>query len=417
MTTRIGRPEYGGTFAGDGAERSVRFVLPGELVELPSMRIVDASAERVVARCRHFGVCGGCDYQHASYPEQIRIKREILLETLQAAGIDGLPDVVVHAGEPWEYRNRVRFRVEAVDGVFQVGYNRRGGREFLPIAECPISSPLLLRAAKALMRLADGKELGRRWLASAAEVEFFASNDGKALQMTVLTRDRRVEGFAEFCGALAAMVPELVGAGVMAASAGYGAKERAAWGTGGLLQEVRERRYWVSRGGFFQVNRFMGGEMVDLVTAGRQGALAWDLYAGVGLFSRALAGSFEMVVGVEAGEPAASDLARAPKKTEHLRAVTMETFEFLRAAVVQRERPELIVMDPPRAGVGAEVCGLLGRIGAAETVYVSCDPVTLARDLRMLVDSGYRATEVHLIDMFPQTFHLETVVFLSKTMV
>ena len=85
--------------------------------------------------------------------------------------------------------------------------------------------------------------------------------------------------------------------------------------------------------------------------------------------------------------------------------------------MVQRERPDLIVMDPPRAGVGHEVCGLLGRIGAAEMVYVSCDPVTLARDLRLLVDSGYRATEVHLIDMFPQTFHLETVVFLSKTMV
>ena len=417
MTVRIERPEYGGTFADAAAEHSARFVLPGELVELPSARVLEVSGERVAARCRHFGVCGGCDYQHASYAEQIRIKKQILLATLRDARLTGLPEVVVHAGEPWEYRNRVRFRVEAVDGVFQVGYNRRGGREFLPIAECPISSPLLLRAAEALLKLADGKELGRRWLASTAEVEFFSSNDGRALLMTVLTRDRRIEGFAEFCAALAAMVPELVGAGVLAASAGYGAKERAAWGTGGLVQEVRDRRYWVSRGGFFQVNRFMVGEMVDLVTAGRGGALAWDLYAGVGLFSRVLAGSFETVVGVETGEPAASDLARAPKKTEHVRAVTMETVEFLRAAVVQRERPDLIVMDPPRAGVGTEVCGLLGRLGAAEMVYVSCDVVTLGRDLRLLVDSGYRVAEVHLIDMFPQTFHLETVVFLSKTMV
>ena len=417
MTARIGRPEYGGTFASAGAVRSARFVLSGELIEISSMRVVEASPERVPARCRHFGVCGGCDYQHASYTEQIRIKKEILLDTLRAAGLDGISDVAVHAGEAWEYRNRVRFRVEAVGGVFQVGYNRRGGREFLPIVECPISSPILLRAAEALLKLADGKEPGRRWLASAAEVEFFVSNDAKALQMTVLTRDRRVEGFAEFCGALAAMVPELTGAGVLAASAGYGAKERAVWGTGGLVQEVRDRRYWVSRGGFFQVNRFMVSEMVELVMNGRRGTLAWDLYAGVGLFSRVLAGSFEMVVGVEAGEPAASDLARAPKKTEHLRAVTMETVEFLRAAVVQRERPDLIVMDPPRAGVGAEVCGLLGRIGVAEMVYVSCDPVTLGRDLTMLVDSGYRVAEVHLIDMFPQTFHLETVVFLSKTMV
>ncbi|RXH57927.1 class I SAM-dependent RNA methyltransferase [Granulicella sibirica] len=420
MTVRIERPEYGGTFVGldeAGAGHSARFVLPGELVELPSLRVLEASGERVAPRCRHFGVCGGCDYQHSSDAEQIRIKKEILLETLQAAGLTGLPDVVVHAGEPWEYRNRVRFRVEAVDGAFHAGYNRRGGREFLPIAECPISSRLLLRAAEALLKLADGKEPGRRWLASTAEVEFFASNDEKTLQMTVLTRDGRIEGFAEFCGALAAMVPELVGAGVLAASAGYGAKERATWGTGGLVQEVRDRRYWVSRGGFFQVNRVLVEEMVELVTAGRRGALAWDLYAGVGLFSRVLAGSFELVVGVEVGEPAASDLARAPKKTEHLQAVTMETVAFLRAAAVQRERPDLIVMDPPRAGIGAEVCGLLERIGAAEIVYVSCDVVTLARDLFLLVDSGYRVAEVHLIDMFPQTFHLETVVFLSKTMV
>jgi 23S rRNA (uracil1939-C5)-methyltransferase len=88
--------------------------------------------------------------------------------------------------------------------------------------------------------------------------------------------------------------------------------------------------------------------------------------------------------------------------------------EFLRGAVLQRDKPALVVMDPPRAGVGAEVCALLARVSAKEMVYVSCDPVTLGRDLKALVDSGYRVVELHLVDLFPQTFHLETVVVLRK---
>jgi len=409
MTVRVGAAEYGGAFATDAGE-PLRFVLPGELVDgslvlegslaLEGSAVLEASAERVAARCRHFGVCGGCDYQHAAYPEQLRIKVDIL------RGLLGVREISVEAAEPWEYRNRIRVRVQTVDGVMRFGYNRRGGREFLPVAECPIAAPVLLRAAEALVGMESA------WLASIAEVEFFASSG--AVQMSVFTRDGRTEGFAVFCEALQGLVPELAGAGVMAASAGFGAKERAVWGSGGLVQEVLGRRYWVTRGGFFQVNRLLVGRMVELVTAGRAGALAWDLYAGVGLFSRVLAEGFETVVGIEAGEPAAADLARKVKKAKDVQAVRMETVEFLRRAVLQRERPDFVVMDPPRAGLGAEVCELLGRVGAKAMVYVSCDPVTLARDLGMLVDSGYRIDGVHLVDMFPQTFHVETVVFLAR---
>ena len=168
--------------------------------------------------------------------------------------------------------------------------------------------------------------------------------------------------------------------------------------------------YWVSRGGFFQINRFLVDELVRLVTAGRRGAIAWDLYAGVGLFSRALAKAFQQVTAVEA---AASDLSRSFKGPGK-RAVESTTVDFLRSAVVQRERPELIVMDPPRAGVGVEVCALLARISSPEIVYVSCDPVTLARDLKALLAAGYKLAEIHMVDMFPQTFHLETVVILRR---
>ena len=184
----------------------------------------------------------------------------------------------------------------------------------------------------------------------------------------------------------------------------------AAWGAEGLSYAAAGEKYWVSRGGFFQVNRFLVDDLVRMVTAGRQGVLAWDLYAGVGLFSRALKTSFDEVVAVEA---VADDLVKT-FKGDGRRAVAATTVEFLRGAVVQRERPELVVMDPPRAGVGAEVCALLGRVQAKEIVYISCDPVTLARDLKALVDFGYRINELHMVDMFPQTFHQETVVALGR---
>jgi 23S rRNA (uracil1939-C5)-methyltransferase len=209
------------------------------------------------------------------------------------------------------------------------------------------------------------------------------------------------------------LVPELVGAGVLLV-VGRG-KPRQIWGweAEGLSYRAAGEDYWVSRGGFFQVNRFLIDELVELVVGGRKGLMAWDLYAGVGLFSRALAKNFERVVAVEA---AGDDLAKS-FKGDGKRGVTATTLDFLRGAVVQRERPDLVVVDPPRAGVGIEVCDLLSRVSAAEMVYVSCDPVTLARDLKALVAGGYSVVELHLVDLFPQTFHLETVVFLRKSMV
>ncbi len=403
----------------------VPFTLPGELVEAnasasPSgvvnaelVQVVEASSDRVKPECAHFGECGGCHYQHATYQAQLEIKTEILRETLERAGLADLPETQVHAGEPWGYRNRIRLRVAKVNGVLRVGYLRRGSNDFLPIEMCPIAAPLLWRAAEALLKLAETSDTAR-WMEKITEVELFTTHDESALQMTVFTQ-QRVAGFDAFCKRLQDLLPELAGAGAsMLLAEGSRRAERpraiAAWGAEGLRYTAAGEKYWVSRGGFFQVNRFLVDELVRMVTAGRQGVLAWDLYAGVGLFSRALKTSFDEVVAVEA---AADDLVKTFKGGGR-RAVAATTAEFLRSAVVQRERPELVVMDPPRAGVGAEVCALLGRVQAKEIVYVSCDPVTLARDLKALVDFGYRINELHMVNMFPQTFHQETVVVLDR---
>jgi 23S rRNA (uracil1939-C5)-methyltransferase len=277
---------------------------------------------------------------------------------------------------------------------------------------CPIAAPVLWRAAEALLALNDSSH---HWISAAEEVEFYTSPDQRTVQMTVFVR-REPKRFAVFCEVLQERLPELAGAGVAIMEGEAGGRKSlrirsgSTFGKDGLNYIAGGESYWVSRGGFFQVNRHMIEPLLNLVTHGRSGHLAWDLYAGVGLFSRSLAKSFDEVVAVEV---AADDLARS-FRGKGKRAVAATTVEFLRQAVLQRERPDLVVMDPPRAGVGTEVCTLLARVQPVEIVYVSCDPVTLGRDLQVMVDSGYRLHELHMVDMFPQTFHQETVAVMRR---
>ncbi len=416
MKIQIDSMIYGGAGVGAAAESAapiaIPFTLPGEVVEANAsgelISVLQASPDRVAPRCPHFGPCGGCQYQHASYDAQTQIKTGILEATLLEAGLTALPEVQIHTAEPWEYRNRIRVRIGMVDGELRIGYNRRGSYEMLPIRECPISAPVLLRAAMAVLSVAGEIPTFARHL---AEVELFTNGDQSRLQMTVFLRSEKGADLANFCTKLRAVVPELAGAGVIVTGpTGRREQPGAQWGAAGLMYTADEREYWVSRGSFFQVNRFLVDELMHLATANRTGTLAWDLYAGVGLFSRALAENFAEVIGVET---VVGDLA-AVLKGEGRQAVGATAADFLRNAVLQRERPDLVVMDPPRAGVGVEVSELLGRVKAPEMVYVSCDPVTLARDLRAMVDSGYTIKEIHLVDLFPQTFHMETVVVLNR---
>jgi 23S rRNA (uracil1939-C5)-methyltransferase len=434
MKLQIEKEVYGGAglahqAEGEGAGRAVfvPFTLPGELVEAHLLeqksafgeaslvQVLSASEDRVQPLCAHFGQCGGCHYQHAAYPAQVQIKVAILRETLERAGLTTLPAVQTHAGEPWIYRNRTRLRIDEFDSFLRVGYNRRGSNDFLAVKECPILAPLLWRTAEALLQVSTEDSTAARWLRGAVEMELFTAGNEKKLQMTVFVRKEQA-GLSALCERMQALVPELASAyASLLPSAGPHRRARSprqleGWGAQGLSYHVAGEDYWVGRGGFFQVNRFLVDNLVRIVTAGRRGVIAWDLYAGVGLFSRGLAGEFQQVVAVEA---AANELSRS-FRGRGKRAVEATTLEFLRSAVVQRERPELIVMDPPRAGVGAEVCALLARVSAPEIVYVSCDPVTLGRDLKSLAEAGYHLVELHMVDMFPQTFHLETVAVLRR---
>lgn len=409
-----------------GSEVLIPFTLPGELLAMSAAgggptELLQTSPDRVQPECMHFGACGGCQYQMASYPAQLAGKAAIVEGLFAAAGLTALPRLELHGSpEAYGYRNRIRLRVGRDEAGLRLGYNVRGSREFLPVRMCSIAAPALWRTAEALLRVCGNDTAGAKWLASAGEVEFFCTGDESRVQVTLLCAGKPIRdapSFIRFAEAMHRELPCLSGAGAVRVDrqSGRVLEPLAEWGPPGLPYQLSGETYWVSRGGFFQVNRFLLSALVDLVCGERCGELAWDLFAGVGLFSRVLAKRFRAVTAVETSPAASADLRKALARLgpPH-RAVEATTVEFLRRAVLERDRPELIVLDPPRAGAGEEVCGLLARIAPAQMVYLSCDPTTLARDLEFLTHSGYRVAALHLIDLFPQTYHVETLAILKR---
>jgi len=413
---------------GPGKAVFLPFVLEGERVEAGiteqkpgfararAEKILEASPHRIEPACPYFGQCGGCHYQHAGYEHQLQIKSAILRETFRrVAKLELAQEIRVHASPPWNYRNRTRLRLRT--RLFVLGYNRLRGSELLAIEQCPISSPLINRAIAALW------DLGRADKASAdvTEIEFFVNAEDTQLlaELTVQETGWRRGGksdLLQFIRILRAAVPEITGVAVFHATA-QGALEREdipaelqqTFGADHLLYSTAAANYQVSAGSFFQTNRFLTAKLVELAAEGRSGNYALDLYAGTGLFSTVLAKTFREVGAVESASLSFHDLKHNCPANVHC--VGEPVLQFLGNI----ERPiDLVVVDPPRAGLGEKVAGLLADSGTPRITYVSCDPATLARDLTVLINSGYRIEEAHLVDLFPQTFHIESVLQLVR---
>ncbi len=416
---QIAKPVYGGAFLArvKGKAVFVPLALPGELARVRMVEekrgyakaeveeIVAAAPERIAPACRHFGACGGCDYQHADYAAQVAFKQAILRETLERAGVRAPDEMEALAGAPWGYRNRIRV---AFDARSNAGYRERRSHTIVPIAECPIAAPLLVRAAQAAAEIAREFAPAQR----PGELSLFCNADESALLASVFTAGTSMARFVEFADALGRRIPELTGAELVREE-DTATRTISRHGAASLTYRAGGFDYRVDSGAFFQVNRWLIDGLVERVTAGRAGALAWDLFAGVGLFARRLAERFERVVAVESSPAATAALAHNLSGTGAT-AVKADVLRFL-GRNTDRMRPDLIVADPPRSGLGAEIAAELVRIGAPQIVCVSCDPATLARDLRALTASGYTIASIALADLFPQTFHLETVAVLKKS--
>jgi 23S rRNA (uracil1939-C5)-methyltransferase len=409
---------------GRGKAVFIPFVLSGEKVEAAlteekpgfaraqASKIIEPSPHRILPPCPYFTRCGGCHYQHATYDHQLEIKKEILRENLRRIAKLELPcKIQVHPSPPWNYRNRSRLQVR-IQPDFAAGYFKFASHELLPIEECPISSPLINRGIAALWQ--SGR--AGKAVEGVREVEFFSNTDSNGNETKLLleflcapeARRAAVRAWAE---ELCAAMPEIAGVAAFREPQKGVQEPLVAVGTKELTYQTKTAAYRVSAGAFFQTNRFLTDELVNIVTAGRSGELALDLYAGVGLFSTALACAFRHTVSVESSQTAAADLQyNLPVNGKAVRA----TAEQYLADYTADKRADLIIVDPPRSGLGDAVARALANADAPRLTYVSCDPATLARDLVPIQAAGYSVEEAHLVDLFPQTYHLETVMKLVR---
>jgi 23S rRNA (uracil1939-C5)-methyltransferase len=370
----------------DGRVVLVPSVLPSETVRIDFGKDVHASlvevltpaAERVTPPCPLFTICGGCHYQHAPYEYQLARKVEILREQLQRVGkikFEGEIDVI--SGPPLGYRNRAQFHI--AEG--KIGYLAARSHELVPVEdECPVSSPCLNQAlAEMRARLGDP-----RFPRFVQAVEIFTNETD--VQINVIESEHAVaRRFYEWCESKQAI------------------DYHTSFGS-----------FRVSSKSFFQVNRFLVEKLVEAAlpqnTNAPGGESALDLYAGVGLFALQMARRFRSVTAVETGSSAAHDLefnaSRAELAVKVEQARVEDYLEHLQVT------PEFVLADPPRAGLGKDVVGHLQRLAPPRLTIVSCDPATLARDLAGL--SSYQIESLTMVDLFPQTYHLETIARLRR---
>jgi 23S rRNA (uracil1939-C5)-methyltransferase len=431
----------------DGSTVFVPLVLPGERVTAAPVEqkkkfirarvetVLEPSAERIVAPCRHFGICGGCDYQHIGYDAQLKFKTDILRETLRRIGrVDWTGDITAHASPPWGYRNRAQWKVRPIADAsapaanagappdaprggkrgaasagapMAIGYFRANSTALCAVEECPILAPPLLKALLALREAGAASLLPK----TLREVEAFAApgagGSASKVQLTLT-----FAGFPSQAPEIAELLQKII-PGLESLLFHDPSHERMELdGPGFVEYSTGGHTYRVGHFSFFQVNDFLVEELVQQAVASEEpGRVAFDLFAGVGLFSVPLAKRFQRVVAVESNPAATRDLE---VNVAGQGSIDVRTASVERMLEKSKEKPEFVLLDPPRAGLepGA-VRGLL-RIAPARITYVSCDPPTLARDLGALLKGGYEIAEMHMIDLFPQTFHMEAVVRLRR---
>jgi 23S rRNA (uracil1939-C5)-methyltransferase len=308
---------------------------------------------------------------------QLEAKRAILAETLRRIGkIEPPAEIAVLAAEPWHYRNRSQFHIRGSE----LGYLEPRSHKLCGIQQCAISSPRIDQTIPILRQMLRDS----RWPRFLRSLELFTNEN--QIQLNVLESEKPVaRRFFEWC---AEQIPDLA--------------------AGALDYPAAGAQFRVSRGSFFQVNRFLIDGLVETALAEAAGDTALDLYAGAGLFSLPLARRFATVSAIESGSAAIDDLQfnaeRAGARITALHRLAEHHLEAL------ADRPDFVLADPPRAGLGKAAVGRLARLRPPRITIVSCDPATLARDLAALLAAGYTIEQMTLVDLFPQTYHLETVV-------
>lgn len=393
---------YGGDAMGrldDGRAIFVPFGLPGERVRVrlteakrnfgrgELVEIVEASPQRIAPRCIHFGECGGCHYQNLAYEDQLKAKTEILRDQLRRIGKIENPPVqeMVPSPSPWNYRNHVQFHLTE-EG--KLGYFRAVSPTVFAIQECHLPEGSI-NALWPQLEFEPETDIERVSLRSGLDDELLLVLESESPEPPELEIEAGIS--------ITHMFEENT---VVIA------------GNDNLTIRVLGRDFRVSAASFFQVNTAMAEKIVEHILShlpvSRSSTLL-DVYCGVGLFSAFLAPKCERVIGIESSPSSCEDFAFNLDEFENVELYEGLAEGILPALVGRIANPPYVIVDPPRAGVDKNVVDGILKLSPNVIVYVSCDPSTLARDAARLINGGYTLKQVTPFDLFPQTYHIESI--------
>lgn len=395
---------FGGESLGhmtDGRTIFCPFVLPGEealvqpvfekkrYVRAMPVEIVSVSEERISPRCIHFGECGGCHYQHVSYVKQAQVKEELVIETLQRiAGIEKPPVIKINSSEqPYYYRNSINFQVDE-QGV--VGFYLYNQPVIFPVKECHLPVEGILKV---------WQQIDLETFPGLKNIHFREGADGEIM---VILESENVDNLPEMEVDLPVSVVHQSPAGIIVMA-----------GDDHLIFEIRERNFRVSASSFFQINQAqaekMVGKVIDLIQGGSGRLL--ELYSGVGLFTAFCAPLFQEIVAIEESPSACDDFVTNLDEFGHI-SLFIGRVEDILPGLTQKF--DVVLLDPPRSGLDNGIIDAVCALEPEKIIYVSCDVATLARDVKKLIAQGYQLIEITPFDMFPQTYHIETISLLKK---
>jgi len=399
---------YGGEAMGrlsDGRAVFVPFGLPGETVRIQLtqekqnfargeiLEILKPSPDRITAKCKHFTQCGGCHYQNLPYEKQQLAKADILRDQLQRIGKIENPIVQPTVASPkqWNYRNHVQFHLTD-DG--KVGFINARGNATLPIEECHLPEPTI-DAFRNDLQFESRMNLERVSLRSGTDDDI----------MLILESETEE-------------TPELEIEADISIVHIYEDHPVVIAGSNALTIQILGKDFHVSAPSFFQVNTPMAEKMVQhlqaqLPTPDSQFTLI-DLYCGVGLFSKFFASKYAKVIGIESAPSSCEDFAINLDEFDNVELYEGAAEEILSALAPQLTEPIHMIVDPPRAGIDKFAIDAILQINPQVIAYVSCDPSTLARDAARLIKGGYTLQNVTPFDLFPQTYHIESISIFTR---
>ncbi|MDP4109457.1 MAG: 23S rRNA (uracil(1939)-C(5))-methyltransferase RlmD [Bacillota bacterium] len=382
--------------------------------------IIVPSPARTERACSVFPKCGGCDFWHISYEEELRLKKERVLDALsRIGGFDITPEEVFPSPKLISYRNKAQYPVTARDGKAAAGFYRKHSHEVVPVSSCPIQSDSANTLMSSVVGWMDSNSVPAELIKN---IYVRTSSDGGAFLCIVSQReslpaeDKLVKAAKSACRELKGVILNI---NKSSGNAILGDKERVLWGAGHIEDTLCGLNFRISPLSFFQINHDQAENLFSraLLYAGLTGVeTALDLYCGTGTVTLMLARKCKTAIGVEIVPEAIKDakMNAAENNILNVRFICKDAGEAAEMLINENLRPDLITVDPPRRGLDEKSVSAILRLAPKRIVYISCDPGTLARDCRLLSAGGYSPDRLSIIDMFPRTAHVETVVLMTK---